>query len=90
MGGPTREERLWLTANTASSFRRNFGYRAFDAVAKVSAAFPLVTVDAGADFSYEPQQTLYYTEIFNQAQGSYLPGRRGGADRRVRPRGRWC
>ncbi len=76
-GRPQRDERLWLTANNRSSFQRNFSYWALDAIAKVSVApSESVSFDLGADFSHEPQHTLFYTEIFNTQFGDIEPGDR--------------
>ena len=33
-----------------------------------------MSVVAGADGSYEPQRALYYTQIFQSAQGTQMPG----------------
>jgi iron complex outermembrane receptor protein len=86
-GAPTRDEILYLTNNYLSSFTPRFKYQAYDA------GFQLVYTPArrislvmGADGSYEPQRTLYYTQTFHSTQGTNMPGDSvdliGGSDRR--------
>ncbi|MHB8878394.1 MAG: TonB-dependent receptor plug domain-containing protein, partial [Myxococcaceae bacterium] len=63
-GRPTDEDRLFLTSSPASYFLRNYSYWAVDGLAKVSyAPSERFSLDLGADGSYEPQHTLYYSEV---------------------------
>jgi iron complex outermembrane receptor protein len=74
-GAPTRDEVLYLTGTNDFSYKRNFGYLGVDAAAGVDLwqgeAFAL---SIGADFSWERQQVLYYTQTFNAQQGRRKPG----------------
>ena len=76
-GEPTHDERFFLTGNMARTFTRNFGYRS------LSSAFSL-TYARGARFSarflidaeLEQEKVLYYTALFNGAQGLRMSGDR--------------
>ncbi len=74
-GSPTRDEVLYLTGTSDFSYRRNFNYHAVDAAAGLDVArFSAVTLSLGADFSYEAQQVLFYSQTFNVQQGRRHPG----------------
>lgn len=76
-GSPTRDEILYLTGNYDSAFTRNFQYQAFDGGLQLAyTPFAALSAVVGADGSYEPQRTLYYTQIFHSVQGVNLPGSR--------------
>jgi len=74
-GAPTRDEILYLTDNFLSSFTPRYRYDAVDAGFQMAYTparrFSLVI---GADGSYEPQRTLYYTQTFLSMQGNNAPG----------------
>ena len=74
-GAPTRDEALYLTDNFLSSFTPRYRYDAIDAGFQMAYTparrFSLVI---GADGSYEPQRTLYYTQTFQSMQGMNTPG----------------
>jgi outer membrane receptor protein involved in Fe transport len=74
-GAPTRDEALYLTDNLLSSFTPRYRYDAIDAGFQMAYTparrFSLVI---GADASYEPQRTLYYTQTFQSMQGANSPG----------------
>ncbi len=74
-GAPTRDEALYLTDNFLSSFTPRYRYDAVDAGFQLAYTparrFSLVI---GADGSYEPQRTLYYTQTFQSMQGTNAPG----------------
>lgn len=74
-GTPTRDEILYLSGNYISSYAPRFRYQAVDTSWK--ATFTPVrhlSLVFGADGSYEPQRTLYYTQTFQSQQGTRQPG----------------
>ncbi|MBK7863907.1 MAG: TonB-dependent receptor [Archangiaceae bacterium] len=74
-GAPTRDEKLYLTGTNDFSYTRNFNYHAFDAAVGIDLTrFSAVTLSLGADFSFEQQQVLFYTQTFNVQQGRRRPG----------------
>lgn len=75
-GEPGGEFRLYLTGNSSSSFRPNYGYKSIDGKAEVSYT-PFgerLSLLGGVDFEYTREQVLYYTQTFNQDQGVRRPG----------------
>jgi outer membrane receptor protein involved in Fe transport len=74
-GTPTGDEELYLTGNTDVAFTRGYKYTAIDGAAEII-GLPLdrLSVKSGVDFSYEPQQVLYYTETFYAPTGTAKSG----------------
>src|SRR5262249_24063739 len=64
-GAPTKDYQLFLTNNNSSSFRPNYDYGAFNALAEASYDFgaPL-QLDIGSDLELRRETSLYYTETF--------------------------
>ncbi len=86
-GGPTGDERLYLTGTTDAFYERKFGYWALDGGGELAFALgEALSLEAGVDFSYEPQKVLYYALTANTEQGTLKMGDRielvGPNDRR--------
>ncbi len=76
-GSPTRETELYLTQQTEIAFIPNSSYRALNARAELGyAPGPAFDIRAGADFEWDIERVLYYTEVFNAAIGAFQPGDR--------------
>lgn len=62
-GAPTDSDQLYLTGNHDTSFARHFEYSSVDLNAEVE-GLPTssLSLKGGADFSYEAQQVLWYTQ----------------------------
>jgi outer membrane receptor protein involved in Fe transport len=87
-GAPTRDEQFYLTGSRGRAFTRNFGYRAVNASITSLLSFDQVfSIRLGVDGEIDQEDVLFYTAVFNQAEGSRRPGDRldliaEGKDRR--------
>jgi outer membrane receptor protein involved in Fe transport len=76
-GEPTRDERFYLTSSRTRSFERNFGYQALNAsLTSLLSIERVLNVRLGFDAELVNEDVLYYTAVFNQAEGSRQPGER--------------
>jgi iron complex outermembrane receptor protein len=75
MGGPTRDDRLYLTGTPSQTFTRNFGYRELNSrlVLEFSPSNWL-SVRVGADAAVEFEDILFYTVTFAADQGNRSAG----------------
>ncbi len=76
-GAPTRNERFFLTNSMTRTFTRNFGYRSVSSsLALTYAREPRLSVRLVVDTEVEEEKILYYTALFNAAQGNRMSGER--------------
>jgi outer membrane receptor protein involved in Fe transport len=74
-GAPTHDERFFLTNNMSRTFTRNFGYRSLtSSLAVTYAREPRLSVRLLVDAEVEQERILYYTALFNGAQGNRMSG----------------
>jgi iron complex outermembrane receptor protein len=75
LGGPTRDDRLYLTGTPAQTFTRNFGYRELSSrlVLEFSPR-DWLSVRAGADAAVDFEDILFYTVTFAADQGNRNAG----------------
>lgn len=72
-GAPTDDYQLFLTGTLGRSFKPNFGYDAFNALAEASYDFgPWLQSDIGVDMELRREDVLYYTQVFYK-EGSRDP-----------------
>jgi outer membrane receptor protein involved in Fe transport len=76
-GKPTRDERFFLTNSRTRTFERNFGYRALNGSFTSLLSFDKVfSIRLGLDGELDEEDVLYYSAVFNQAEGPRRPGER--------------
>jgi outer membrane receptor protein involved in Fe transport len=76
-GAPAADEQFFLTGTQAHTFKRNFGYRALDiGLTSYVSLGPRLTLRLSVDTELDREKILYYTEIFNRAEGTRQPGDR--------------
>lgn len=71
---PSRDEELYLTGSTGSSFDRHFYAHALDGAFELAGTLGRFRLKGGLDASWEPQQVLFYSQTFADAQGGRKPG----------------
>jgi outer membrane receptor protein involved in Fe transport len=76
-GAPNSDEQFYLTGSRGRAFKRNFGYRAANGSFTWLLSFgPRLNLRLGLDGELDREDVLYYTAIFNQAEGSRRAGER--------------
>ena len=81
-GAPTDAETLVATGDDGYSYRRNFGYTAFDLAAVANVELPFdATLTAGADYTNDREDALYYTR-YATPDGSGAGEKLIGSERR--------
>jgi outer membrane receptor protein involved in Fe transport len=76
-GQPNRDEQFYLTGSRARAFKRNFGYGAVDAsLTSLFSWGESFSLRLGIDGELDRENILYYTAIFNQAEGMRQAGQR--------------
>jgi hypothetical protein len=76
-GAPNADEQFYLTGSRGRAFKRNFGYRAVNGSFTWLLSFgPRLSLRLGLDGELDREDVLYYTAIFNQAEGSRRAGDR--------------
>jgi iron complex outermembrane receptor protein len=74
-GSPESAHRLQLTQNPAYTFAPHLGYQALEGHLDGTLALPAGTrLKVGLDAEHTDEQVLYYTQIFNRAEGTRQPG----------------
>jgi iron complex outermembrane receptor protein len=74
-GAPDKDEQFFLTSSRGRTFKRNFGYKAVDGSFTYLINFgQKLNLRLGVDGELDREDILYYTAIFNQAEGTRRPG----------------
>jgi outer membrane receptor protein involved in Fe transport len=76
-GAPNQDEQFYLTGSRARAFKRNFGYKSVEAsFTSLFSAGSRFSLRFGLDGELDRENVLYYTAIFNQAEGLRQAGAR--------------
>jgi outer membrane receptor protein involved in Fe transport len=76
-GEPNREEQFYLTGSRARAFKRNFGYGSIDgSLTSLFSWGSRFSLRLGVDGELDRENVLYYTAVFNQAEGVRQAGDR--------------
>ncbi len=76
-GAPNRDEQFYLTGSRARAFKRNFGYQSVDgSLTSLFSWGSRFSLRLGLDAEADRENILYYTAIFNQAEGQRQAGER--------------
>jgi outer membrane receptor protein involved in Fe transport len=76
-GAPNSDDQFYLTGSRGRVFKRNFGYRAVNgSLTWLLSLAPRLSLRLGLDGELDREDVLYYTAIFNQAEGSRRAGDR--------------
>lgn len=75
-GAPGRDTEIQITENQSYKFKPNYGYQSVTTGAELSFS-PFrerLEFRLNLDFDYAKENVLYYTQIFNRAEGVRMPG----------------
>lgn len=75
-GAPGRDTEIQITENQSYKFKPNYGYQSVTTGAELllSPFRERLEFKLNLDFDYAKENVLYYTQIFNRAEGVRMPG----------------